>query len=97
MTHYSLTLLDLVSKILPMAADPESNVFFLKMKGDYYRYMAEYTTNETLDDVSVKASQAYLAATEIAESNLSPHNTVRLGLGLNYSVFLYEVKDHFNN
>lgn len=33
---------DLLDKFLvPKASAPESKVFYLKMKGDYYRYLAE--------------------------------------------------------
>jgi hypothetical protein len=28
--------------LLPKAADSESKIFYLKMKGDYYRYISEY-------------------------------------------------------
>lgn len=34
--------LDLLDKyLIPKAGNPESKVFYLKMKGDYYRYLAE--------------------------------------------------------
>ena len=37
------------------------------------------------------AQAAYKAATNHADSNLAPTHPIRLGLALNYSVFLYEV------
>lgn len=30
--------------LLPNSKEASSKVFYLKMKGDYYRYMSEYTS-----------------------------------------------------
>lgn len=39
--------LNLLDKFLiPKASNPESKVFYLKMKGDYYRYLAEVATGD---------------------------------------------------
>jgi len=32
--------------LLPQSQQTECKVFFLKMKGDYYRYIGEYTKGE---------------------------------------------------
>jgi 14-3-3 protein beta/theta/zeta len=85
--------LDLLDKFLiPKAGNPESKVFYLKMKGDYYRYLAEVATG---DDRNVQAGQgqeSYNEALEIAKTQLPPTHPVRLGLALNYSVFFYEIQ-----
>uniref|UniRef100_A0A251U4B7 Putative 14-3-3 domain-containing protein n=1 Tax=Helianthus annuus TaxID=4232 RepID=A0A251U4B7_HELAN len=69
-----------------------SAVFFVQLeKGDYYRYLAEFKTGDDKKeaaDQSLKASQ--LASTS-AEAELSSTHPIRLGLGLNFSVFYYEI------
>ena len=68
----------------------EHNVFFLKMKGDYYRYKAEVLQGEMKRKMADSAKENYVSAREIADV-LSATNPVRLGLYLNYSVFNYEI------
>jgi len=72
-----------------LAAEPK--VFYLKMKADYFRYLAEFASGAQKDEHSQSAEKAYNAATEAA-SGLAPTHPIRLGLALNYSVFLYEVQ-----
>jgi len=80
--------------LLKRAEDDEARVFYLKMKGDYNRYVAEYATGELKQKVSDSALDAYKSASEVAK-NLSPVHPISLGLSLNFSVFYYEViNDH---
>ena len=60
------------------------------MKGDYYRYIAEYATAEKRNAAAQKAEQAYKEAHEVSKS-LSTTHPVKLGLALNFSVFYYEI------
>lgn len=83
-----LDLLD--SHLVPKASNAESKVFYLKMKGDYYRYLAEVAGADRSDVIS-KSQEAYEAAMEIAKADLAPTHPIRLGLALNYSVFYYEI------
>merc|ERR1712079_288833 len=62
-----------------------------KMKADYYRYIAEFTSGEKKDKASNDAKNAYAEATAVAEKDLVVTHPIRLGLALNYSVFMYEV------
>lgn len=72
----------------------ESKVFFLKMKGDYYRYLAEVTqSSEDRSKVVEKSNEAYKEAMELAVAHLASTHPIRLGLALNYSVFHYEIRN----
>jgi 14-3-3 protein beta/theta/zeta len=83
-----LDLLD--SHLIPAAADSDSKVFYLKMKGDYYRYLAEVASTDR-EVVVEKSQQAYQGAFDIATVEMKPTNPIRLGLALNLSVFYYEI------
>jgi len=84
-----LNLLD--QQLLPHSSGEESKVFFNKMKGDYHRYMAEYSTGEAREAAASKAAEAYKVAEDIATEHIATTHPLRLGLALNYSVFLYEI------
>jgi len=74
--------------------DIEQAVFYLKMKGDYYRYMAEVEPTVKADGVNTygdMAIQSYNEANEVAEGLKETHPT-RLGLALNRSVCYYEIQ-----
>ncbi|KAJ1996102.1 14-3-3 protein [Coemansia thaxteri] len=77
--------------LLERATNGESKVFYLKMKGDYYRYIAEFESAEGRKVASDKSLDAYKAATETANHGLAPTHPIRLGLALNFSVFYYEI------
>jgi 14-3-3 protein epsilon len=79
------------SSLIPSADNNESKVFYLKMKGDYYRYQAEYTTGDMHQKGADNALKAYKEASEIANAELKTTHPIRLGLALNFSVFYYEV------
>ena len=82
------------SQLLKKAEDDEAKVFYIKMKGDYNRYIAEYASDELKTQVAEDALNAYNEASTIAK-NLGVLNPIALGLALNFSVFYYEVKnDH---
>jgi len=69
----------------------ESKVFYYKMKGDYYRYIAEFKSDGKKKEAGDNAFEAYTKAMEIAQKDLLVTHPIRLGLALNFSVFQYEV------
>ncbi|MCO5572854.1 hypothetical protein L7F22_026613 [Adiantum nelumboides] len=77
--------------LIPSAGSGESKVFYLKMKGDYHRYLAEFTAGAERREASDGTMAAYKAAQEIAAAELAPTHPIRLGLSLNFSVFYYEI------
>ncbi|KAJ9590708.1 hypothetical protein L9F63_016224, partial [Diploptera punctata] len=77
--------------LIPKASNAESKVFYLKMKGDYYRYLAEVATGETRNTVVDDSQKAYQDAFEISKAKMQPTHPIRLGLALNFSVFYYEI------
>ncbi|ONK79242.1 uncharacterized protein A4U43_C01F4370 [Asparagus officinalis] len=77
--------------LIPSASAGESSVFYYKMKGDYYRYLAEFKTGNERKEVAEESLKAYQAASSTAETDLSPTHPIRLGLALNFSVFYYEI------
>jgi len=66
----------------------ESEVFYLKMCADYYRYLAEFCNDE---EYPQKAEKMYGDAMEVAKQALNETHPTRLGLALNYSVCYYEI------
>ena len=87
-------ILDLINQqLLVKASVPEAQVFYHKMKGDYHRYISEYTSGDDNKKAGDNAHEAYKSATEVADKELKTTHPIRLGLALNYSVFYYEVRN----
>jgi len=83
--------------LLQSAEKNEAKVLFGKMKGDFTRYMLDGITFDGSnyavgDELTKKCEDAYRKALDIAENELHSTNPIRLGLALNYSVFVNEVK-----
>ena len=80
------------------AETSEPKVFYLKMKGDYLRYLVEIVIadddngkRERKEKASL-SKDAYSAAMSEAEKLPTTH-PIRLGLALNFSVFHYEIEN----
>jgi 14-3-3 protein epsilon len=48
--------------LIPNSKNPEARVFFMKMKGDYFRYLGEFTTGDKRKNVIQLAQEAYKVA-----------------------------------
>ncbi|KAL8472201.1 hypothetical protein ACS0TY_029427 [Phlomoides rotata] len=81
----------LADHLIPSATSSETKVFYLKMKGDYYRYMAEFKVGNERKEAANDTMVAYKTAQDLAAADLAPTHPIRLGLALNFSVFYYEI------
>lgn len=80
----------------------ESKVFYLKMKGDYFRYLAEVKSDDdpegkaSIDDSEASYHEAMKTCQEGIEEKgiLKATHPIRLGLALNFSVFYYEIRNN---
>ncbi|KAF6171375.1 hypothetical protein GIB67_009516 [Kingdonia uniflora] len=84
-----LTIID--EHLIPASGSGESTVFYYKMKGDYFRYLAEFKTDQERKDAADQSLKGYEAASKMASTDLSSTHPIRLGLALNFSVFYYEI------
>ena len=73
--------------------DLDSKIFYLKLKADYHRYLAEISVENEKEKEIDNAEETYLLACDLAV-DLKFTNPVRLGLALNLSVFYYEIKNN---
>jgi 14-3-3 protein epsilon len=92
LTDICLDIMVLIDEhLIPSSTAAESNVFYYKMKGDYYRYLAEFKFGSDKKEAADQSLKAYEAASTTADSDLAPTHPIRLGLALNFSVFYYEI------
>ncbi|KAL1223499.1 14-3-3-like protein GF14 omicron [Cardamine amara subsp. amara] len=83
---------DVINKhLVPSANSAESTVLYYKMKGDYFRYLAEVKSGVDRDEAANQSLKNYEAATTTASSELTSTHPIRLGLALNFSVFHYDI------
>jgi 14-3-3 protein epsilon len=79
-------------QLLPNASGPQMVVFFQKLKGDLYRYIAEFSDDTESLAAGNEGEDSYSMAFEVAESNLMKLDPVRMSLILNAAVFKYEIR-----
>jgi 14-3-3 protein epsilon len=79
-------------QLLPNATEPQMVVFFQKMKGDLYRYIAEFSDESESIAAGNAGEESYNAAFDVADAHLALCDPVRLTLILNAAVFRYEIR-----
>eukprot|EP00916_Digyalum_oweni_P008868 GHVL01014821.1.p1 GENE.GHVL01014821.1~~GHVL01014821.1.p1 ORF type:complete len:246 (+),score=48.51 GHVL01014821.1:38-775(+) len=77
--------------LIKSATTAEAKVFYHKMKGDYYRYISEFSAEQKRTNAASKAHDVYKEASDIAAAELPTTHPIRLGLALNFSVFHFEI------
>lgn len=80
------------SYLIPKAETKESETYYYKMIGDYYRYVSENFEEELKKKYSDLCYGAYNKAIEAAK-DIDYKNVVKLGLSLNLAVFFYEINE----
>jgi len=80
----------LQDQLIPNSRAADAKVFYLKMKGDYFRYLGEFLAGDNRKRVIQEAQDSYKEANTEAE-NLKSTHPIRLSLVLNWSVFYYEI------
>uniref|UniRef100_A0A2I3SJ07 14-3-3 domain-containing protein n=1 Tax=Pan troglodytes TaxID=9598 RepID=A0A2I3SJ07_PANTR len=80
------TVLELLDKYLTAnATNPESGVFYLKMKGDYFQYFAEVACGNDQKQMIDNSQGAYQKAFDISKKEIQSTHPICLGLAVNFS------------
>ena len=85
--------------LLKAANNNELKVMYSKIKGDYMRYIFDITPKDKIEEINSfkeKADENYKNGLNLCQ-NLSNLNTTKIGLILNYTVFLYEIIKDYKN
>jgi len=85
------SIIELLDRELLPKATTTDQVFYMKMKADYHRYVAEVNPDDAECKAVGEAQQSYEAAEGIARTELPATHPFRLAVALNYSVFLYQL------
>jgi hypothetical protein len=89
LSKYCHSLLELIDvSLLPVAGETTLIVFYTKLKGDYYRYLAEIPGSDR-GNVS-RAKNCYEQAMRSVGDDVKISDPIYLSLALNYSVFQWD-------
>ncbi|PRQ30417.1 putative 14-3-3 protein [Rosa chinensis] len=75
------------SHLIPSTSDGESTVHYHKMKGDFYRYLAEIKAGDEKEEAIEQSKKAYYKALTVAEVKLPPTNPIQTACRLTKIAF----------
>jgi hypothetical protein len=85
---YLNTAIEIVDKtLIPAAVNDKANVFYLRIHGDFFRYISEWADPKHSGATFEEARKSYAAALELAKATLAATDPVLLGLYVNFSLF----------
>ena len=87
-----LALMD--KNLIPSTSTEESKVLYYKMKGDYYRYLAECATGDAKGKTAEGACVAYAEATKTSEKDFGCDPSCPFGDGTEYPCHGAETDPH---
>eukprot|EP00122_Pirum_gemmata_P000837 Pgem_evm1s746 len=85
--------MEVTASLIESSTTAEGKIFFHKMQGDYYRYLAEFEKDEQRAEAAENSRKSYQNAYDLASEELGATHPIRLGLVLNFSVFHYEIAE----
>ena len=78
----------MVTKMCVQSTSGESKVFYLKMKGDYFRYLAEVATGNDRKEIMNQSQEAYKGAFEVAQKEMPVRERVKCIIAFTYSFLI---------
>ena len=73
--------------------DEIAKIFYLKLKGDYFRYFGEVANEDEFAKYKEECRNCYEEAFEMCKEYLEYTSPLFLSVGLNYAIFLYSLTD----
>ncbi|GMH02538.1 hypothetical protein Nepgr_004377 [Nepenthes gracilis] len=77
--------------LIPYSSFTESTILYYRLKGDFYRYIAEIKGGNVRDEIANHSLTAYMTATAMAEAALSPAHPILLAVAMNFAVFYHDI------
>lgn len=87
----------LESNLVPSATTSESKVFYLKMKGDYYRYLAEFKIGDERKQAAEDTMNSYKAAQVLFELTIFSYFAVssRFWVWFLFVLFTFQIRAYY--